>query len=119
MPRGSAATSRPVSDTSEMNVDTITLSAAGLGRVFGISERRVRELRDQGSIPGQPDGRYNLVAAGRAYYASCRPATGRAAAGGVAGLVNFDAARIRLLTEQADAQAMRNATKRGELIDME
>ena len=111
MPKGSAA-----------NIALAIVSAAEPGSVIGISERRVRELRDGGVIPDNGHGQYVLGEAGRAYCAHNRPASGRTAAGGSEAAGNLDEARIRLLAAQAEAREMLNEQMRGEAIlaeDME
>lgn len=110
MRRGSAA-----------DIEAIELTGGQLGRILGISERRVRELRDQGTISDLSTGGYSLEAVTE-YCAHMRPASGRAAAGGSEGAGDLDAARIRLLTAQADAREMLNEQMRGEAVlaeDME
>lgn len=97
-------------------------SAADLGRILGISERRVRELRDQGKIPGLPNGKFDPFEAGPAYCAMLRPASGRAAAGGSESAGGLDQARIEVLNEQRDRLRMLNAQMRGDTVlagDME
>lgn len=99
-----------------LTVAKLDVTAATLGKVLGLSERRIRELRDATVFQSSADGLYSLAEATRAYCSHMRPASGRGAAGGAAGAESLDAARIRLLEEQADAQAMKNAIQRGELI---
>jgi phage terminase Nu1 subunit (DNA packaging protein) len=115
MPRGSAA-KPPAGHPITKRLFEAPLSASELGSILGISERRVRELRDQGSIPDAGAGKYRLGEAVRAYCATLRPATGRGAAGGASSAADLDAARIRLTNAQADAREMLNAQMRGETI---
>lgn len=98
------------------DLETITLTAAGLGRALGITARRVRELREQGRIPSLPDGQYDLFAAAPAYCALLRPASGRGAVSGSAEAGELDSARIRLVTAQAQARELLNDQLRGEAV---
>jgi len=84
--------------------------------LLGLSERRVRELRDQGVIPGAERGQYVVGEAIRAYCAHMRPSSGRGADGGSEAAEGLDAARIRLLTAQAEAREMLNEQLRGEAV---
>jgi phage terminase Nu1 subunit (DNA packaging protein) len=93
-----------------------TATSATVADWIGVSARRVKDLRAAGVLPGASGDPYDLQACVRAYCAHMRPVTGRAAAGGSEGAPTFDAARIRLLGEQADAQAMKNDLARGEVV---
>lgn len=110
MPRGSAAKAAP-----QVVVGAQLLSASELGGLIGISERRVRELRDQGTIE-DTGGKYRCGDSIRRYCASLRPAAGKSAAGGSVSAADLDAARVRLLTAQAEAREMLNAQMRGEAV---
>ena len=105
LPKGSAAT-----------IQGLTLTGVQLGKLLGLSERRVRELRDDGVIPDNGAGQYVLGAAVPAYCAHMRPASGKEAAGGSEGGLTLDAVRVRLITAQADAREMLNAQTRGEAV---
>ncbi|ONG56978.1 hypothetical protein BKE38_05130 [Pseudoroseomonas deserti] len=98
-----------------MDVWDEVVSASVLARGLGISERRVRELRDQGVIPDQA-GKYRLGDAVLAYSNHNRPASGKAAGGGSEAAESLDAARVRLINLQADAREMLNAQMRGEAV---
>lgn len=78
---------------------------------LGISSRRVAELQAEGVLP-----KGDAKAAVRAYCAHIRPAAGRSAAGGSDGAQDLDAARVRLLTAQADAREMLNSQMRAETM---
>ncbi len=97
-------------------MNAMIVTAAEVAAWLGISTRRVKELRADGVLPGTSGAPYDLQACVLAYCTHMRPAKGRAAAGGSDAAMTFDEARIRLLNEQADAQAMKNAATRGELI---
>lgn len=105
-----------------MSDEAPTVSASVVGDWIGLSERRVRELRDQAVIPDNGRGGFDLRESIRAYCAHIRPAAGRNAAGGSAGAASLDQARIEVLNEQRDRLKMLNAQMRGEAVlaeDME
>ena len=92
------------------------VSAATLGQILGLSERRVRELRDDGTIPGEERGQYRLGAAVSAYCAHMRPAAGKAAAGGSDTAEELDANRARESRLRGDKLELVNAQLRAELV---
>lgn len=92
-------------------------TAAIVADWLGISSRRVKDLRAEGVLPGIAGEKYDLRACVTAYCRHMRPTTGRAASGGSGAVETFDAARIRLLNEQADKLAMENERRRGELVE--
>lgn len=47
--------------TKVTNIDNITVSAAVLGNLFGVGDRRIRDLADEGVITRAAKGRYKLV----------------------------------------------------------
>lgn len=79
----------------------LVVTSAILGRVLGISDRRIRELRDDGVIPDNGQGRYVLGEAVSAYCAHLRPASGKAAGGGSELANTLDEAKVRLTNAQA------------------
>lgn len=94
------------------------LTAAEFGEIIGVSERRVRELRDQKVIADNGSGRYVLGEAARSYCAHIRPASGQAAAGsgGASGLGDLTLERARLTAAQADLAEMKRAEMAGDLL---
>ena len=94
---------------SRRRIAAISLTGAEFGVLIGVRERRVRELRDKGV------GRYPLANV-TAYCAHIRPADGKAAEGGSEAGDSLDAARIRLVTAQAEARELLNAQLRGEAV---
>ncbi len=91
-------------------------SAAEVGDWLGVSERRVKELRAAGVLPGASGEAYDLKACVRAYCSHIRPAAGRNAAGGSESAGGLDQARIEVLNEQRDRLRMLNAQMRGETV---
>lgn len=43
------------------NIDSITVSAAVLGDMFGVSDRRIRQMAEEGIVARAAKGRYKLV----------------------------------------------------------
>ncbi len=92
-----------------------SLSANDFGVLIGVSERRVRELRDRGVLTSAERGRFPLSNV-TAYCAHLRPSEGKASAGGSEAGSTLDAARIRLVSAQAEAREILNAQLRGEVV---
>lgn len=91
-------------------------TAAEVADWLGMSDRRVKDLRASGVLPGDAGAPYDLRECVRAYCRHIRPAAGKAAAGGSETGDTLDAARIRLTNAQADARLMLNAQMRGEAV---
>ena len=95
-------------------MDDIEVTAPELGDWLGLTDRSVRDLAADGTIPRSRRGRYPLKAGVRAYCAHAREvAAGRASQNGELDIV---AERARLAKEQADKLEMENAAARGELL---
>lgn len=43
------------------DIDSLTVSAAVLGNIFGVTDRRIRQMAEEGIIVRAAKGRYNLV----------------------------------------------------------
>ncbi len=85
-----------------------------LAKLFGISERAVRDLAKDGTIQRTGRGAYILTASVQAYCARLRDtAAGR---GGESSTNTLTAERARLAREQAEGQAMKNAALRRDLV---
>ena len=79
-----------------------------------ISERSVRAMADEGIVKRAGRGRYLLKESVQAVVEHQRGiAAGR---GGASQVLDLTAERARLAKEQADAQALKNAVARGELV---
>lgn len=104
MPRGSAA-----------DLADFWLSAVDFGELVGVSERRVRELRDQGVLASNARGWFAVTNV-TPYCNRIRPSQGKAAEGGSEAGNTLDAARVRLVTAQAEARELLNAQLRGEAV---
>jgi terminase small subunit / prophage DNA-packing protein len=92
-----------------------TVSTDELARLLGISDRQVRELARDGTIIRKSRGLFDLNASVARYAARLRDAaSGR---GGETVQTTLATQRARLAQEKADAEAMKNAKSRGDLID--
>ncbi len=84
---------------------------------LGVSRETISELEQRGVIAKLARGRWDLKAVVLAYTAHLRErAAGRASDAAEDDGLDLTAERARLAKEQADAQAMKNAQLRGDLI---
>ena len=92
-----------------------TCSTDELARLLGISDRQVRELATEGTIIRTSRGQFDLMASVHRYAARLREAaSGR---GGETVQISLATERARLAREKADAESMKNARSRGDLLD--
>jgi len=104
---------------SELDVDALiggsfesdSVSAADLGDFVGLSVRTVRELSERGVIQRCGPNRFRLRDSVRAYCASLRET-----ASGRSKNANLTAEKLRYETARADAQELKNAAMRGQLV---
>lgn len=54
------------------DIDSLTVSAAVLGNIFGVTERRVRQMAEEGILVRAAKGRYNLVESLKNYILSLK-----------------------------------------------
>lgn len=95
----------------------LEVGATDLARLLGISERRIRELRDRGTIPDNGRGRYVLGIAVPAYSEHIRAlGAGWKGEGEGGEVLDLTAERARKAKEEADRLEMQNAVMRGELL---
>jgi terminase small subunit / prophage DNA-packing protein len=87
---------------------------SALAELWGVTPQAVSLLEKRGVI-ARNGRRFDRDESTRCYCAHLRQlATGR---GGEGGIASAAAERARLIREQADAQAMKNAVARGEVLD--
>lgn len=72
------------------DIDSLTVSAAVLGGIFGVTDRRVRQMAEEGIIIRAAKGRYNLVESLKNYILSLKLAAEGATMGGPDGEINLD-----------------------------
>lgn len=90
---------------------------AACARLLGISERRFRELRDEGVIPDAQKGEYDIERVVPAYCEHLR--TVAAGRGGGEAQASKTAEDARLLKARADKAEMEAAEMRGALVPVE
>ncbi len=87
-----------------------------LASAFGVSDRAIRDFAERGRVGKSGRGKYRLVESVRLYTEHLRGvASGR---GGEDGVLDLTAERARLAKEQADAQEIKNAVSRHELVSV-
>lgn len=92
-----------------------SVSARELAEWLGMSEGKIRELAREKRAVRLAVGEYDLKASVQTYTAHLREvAAGR---GGEEAGLDLSRERARLASEQADAQALKNAALRGELVE--
>jgi phage terminase Nu1 subunit (DNA packaging protein) len=85
-----------------------------LASMLGVTDRALRDFAERGLVVKTGRGTYELAASIRRYCEHMREvAAGR---GGEEGVLDLTAERARLAKEQADAQALKNAVAREELL---
>lgn len=72
------------------NIDNITVSAAVLGDLFGVRDRRIRQMADEGIVTRAAKGRYKLVDSIKNYLLSLKLAAEGVGVDMVDGEINFD-----------------------------
>ena len=92
------------------------ISAQVLATLTGLSTRRLRELAEKGSLPRTAKGMFPHPAAIQAYCAGLREAAAGRGSDETGGQ-ELVRERALLAKEQREAQALKNAALRGELID--
>lgn len=60
-------TNTPVDSAKIKNIDSITVSAAVLGDLFGVGDRRIRQMAEEGIVFRVAKGRYKLVDSIKSY----------------------------------------------------
>lgn len=92
-----------------------TVDAHVLARLFGVTQRTITSLAQQGAVVRAGRGSFDFAASIKKYVEHLREtATGRGDSKTVAAL---SSQRTRLAREQADAVALKNAALRGELVE--
>ena len=54
------------------DINSLTVSAAVLGNIFGVTDRRIRQMAEEGTLIRAAKGRYNLVESVKNYILSLR-----------------------------------------------
>lgn len=95
-------------------VNNEVVSAKALGQWLDVTDRMVREYADKGIVIRSGRGKYLLQESVTNLVKHLREVS--AGRGGETQILDLTAERARLAKEQADAQALKNAQLRGELV---
>jgi len=98
----------PANDDNADSGIAATVRTSELAALLGISERNIDMLVTKGVLTKIGPARFNTRDSITTYCAYARRAKGN---------LQLDAEKLRLLSEQADREAIRNATARGDLIE--
>lgn len=72
------------------NIDSITVSAAVLGDMFGVTDRRIRQMAEEGTVVRAAKGRYKLVESVKNYLLTLKLAAEGVGVELADGEINFD-----------------------------
>ena len=72
------------------NIDSITVSAAVLGDMFGVTDRRIRQMAEEGTVVRAAKGRYKLVESIKNYLLTLKLAAEGIGVELADGEINFD-----------------------------
>ena len=72
------------------NIDNITVSASVLGELFGVSDRRIRQMAEEGIVTRAAKGRYKLVDSVKNYLLALKLAAEGVSVESVDGTINYD-----------------------------
>ncbi len=72
------------------NIDSITVSAAVLGDMFGVTDRRIRQMAEEGTVVRAAKGRYKLVESIKNYLLTLKLAAEGIGVDLADGEINFD-----------------------------
>lgn len=90
-----------------------TVPVRRLASMLGLTERRVQQLADEGILPKSGRGRYPLDAAVLAYVRYVQAASD----GELDAVEDFNTARARKMSADADIAEINAAARRGELVE--
>jgi phage terminase Nu1 subunit (DNA packaging protein) len=89
--RGEGMMTKTENDSAKVtNIDSITVSAAVLGDMFGVTDRRVRQMAEEGIVARAAKGRYKLVESVKNYLLTLKLAAEGIGVEMADGEINFD-----------------------------
>ena len=97
------------------DIDSLTVSAAVLGNIFGVTDRRIRQMAEEGIIVRAAKGRYNLVDSLKNYILSLKLAVDSNDSDNPDGELNFEEEKARHERVQRHLSEMKLQTLKGEL----
>lgn len=101
--------------TKVTDIDSLTVSAAVLGNIFGVTDRRVRQMAEEGIIVRAAKGRYNLVESLKNYILSLKLAAEGATADSPDGEIDFDEEKALHERVKRHISELKLQTMKGEL----
>lgn len=97
------------------DIDSLTVSAAVLGNIFGVTDRRVRQMAEEGIIVRAAKGRYNLVESLKNYILSLKLAAEGATADSPDGEIDIDEEKALHERVKRHISELKLQTMKGEL----
>ena len=97
------------------DIDKLTVSAAVLGQIFGVSDRRIRQMAEEGIIVRVAKGRYNLVESVKNYILSLKLAVDSANDENPDGELNIDEEKALHERVKRHISELKLQTMKGEL----
>ena len=97
------------------DIDSLTVSAAVLGNIFGVTDRRIRQMAEEGIIVRAAKGRYNLVDSLKNYILSLKLAVDSNDSDNPGGELNFEEEKALHERVKRHISEMKLQTMKGEL----
>lgn len=97
------------------DIDSLTVSAAVLGNIFGVTDRRIRQMAEEGIIVRAAKGRYNLVDSLKNYILSLKLAVDSNDSDNPDGELNFEEEKAIHERVKRHISEMKLQTMKGEL----
>lgn len=97
------------------DIDSLTVSAAVLGNIFGVTDRRIRQMAEEGIIVRAAKGRYNLVDSLKNYILSLKLAVDSNDGDNPDGELNFEEEKALHERVKRNISEMKLQTMKGEL----
>lgn len=97
------------------DIDSLTVSAAVLGNIFGVTDRRIRQMAEEGIIVRAAKGRYNLVDSLKNYILSLKLAVDSNDRDNPDGELNFEEEKALHERVKRHISEMKLQTMKGEL----
>lgn len=97
------------------DIDTLTVSATVLGNIFGVTDRRIRQMAEEGIIVRAAKGRYNLVDSLKNYILSLKLAVDSNDSDNPDGELNFEEEKALHERVKRHISEMKLQTMKGEL----
>lgn len=101
--------------TKVTDIDSLTVSAAVLGKIFGVTDRRIRQMAEEGIIVRAAKGRYNLVDSVKNYILSLKLAVDSAGNDNPDGELNIEEEKALHERVKRHISELKLQTMKGEL----